>query len=106
MAKDVSQIPWLLDAEGQSASRDATATVGNANTLSTRQRLFVQQMKISTGVGGTIEILTEAGGRRLFKAIGLPGSDQIWSPIGETWSGFYVNTLPSSAVIELYVGRT
>ena len=105
MAQDMTSQPWLLDATGQSYARDAVATVGNNNTLSVIQKLWIREIKVDTGDGGNVLVSVSNGGRRLLKMDNTTANTTISVPIDELWEGLYVTTLPANASLEVYHGR-
>lgn len=106
MANNTSRNPWKIDTKAVAVyARDAAATVGNANTLSTKHRIFVDHFAIHTGDGTTdIEILDAASGLRLALVKAPVASDDIWYDCRKRVDGIYVTTAPDNFTIEVFVG--
>ena len=105
MAADLTRNPWKFDAATQSYSRSATATVGNANSLSTRQKVFVKRIVIESGAtGGTYEVLDGASGKSLTgpQTLGANASTEV--VLNSYVEGVYIGSFGSDGTILVYHG--
>jgi len=96
MAKDVTGQPWIFDATTQAEG------VGNSGVF--QHPIYIQRVKIDTGNGGDVLVLSASGGKTIIKADNTPADDTLEWPIGAFVRGFYVSTLPTNAQLHVFHG--
>ena len=105
MAKDTNGQPMTFDAAGQSYARDAASTVGNANSLSTAQTIYVKAIDIHTGAaGGSYEVLDIAGGRSLTGVVVLGANAKHQTGINSRVKGIYIESFGADGEIRVFTG--
>ena len=68
--------------------------------------MYVQQFKVDTGDGGAFLLTYVAdAGSRLLKLDNTPADDTLWVPIYQRVKSVYVQTLPTNATVEMYLGE-
>jgi hypothetical protein len=107
MANDTTGQPWIVDTKDVDIyARDATATVGNANTLSTAHKFWVDHLTIHTGAGTTdIEVKDTATGKRIAFIDAPAANDDIWYEVTAWVHGLHVTSAPASFEIEVWHGK-
>ena len=118
MAKDVTGQPWYFDASGQGEGRGPSLD-GVSVVFPTR--VYIKRVKLYTGDGTTLLVYDR---KTSPPVLGLPGEDDAQNsrhivlhfqnlaaqdnfeiPIEATLLGFYVETLPTNAYLEVFHGE-
>lgn len=106
MAIDLTAQPWKFDAVNQTYARDAASTVGNANSLSARQRIFINTIVFETaGTAGDFEVLDSSGGKSITGKINVAADSQFQYVIDQEVEGIFIGTIPASATIWIWHGE-